>query len=206
MKKSKKNIVTTLIENKLTLLGQPEPLKVKYDVHWNPFFKALKMVFATFALEGVSKLKHHYKLTFEIIESLRGLVWHFRLFLCIAMILMTVSSTHIGCLRLKETFLTALKVKHDVQWNPFFEGLKMVWVTFALEGVSQRKNHRQLTSEIIESIRGVVWHSGLLLWIPVILRIFSRTHIVYQRLKEIFLRHLSQAWRPLKSIFEGLKN
>ena len=104
MKKSQKIIVTTLIENKLTLLGQPEPLKVKYDVHWNPFFKALKMVFATFALEGVSKLKHHYKLTFEIIESLRGLVWHFRLFLCIAMILMTVSSTHIWLLKTERNF------------------------------------------------------------------------------------------------------
>ena len=36
--------------------------------------------------------------------------------------------------RLKENFLTALKVKHDVHWNPFFEGPKMVKATFAFEG------------------------------------------------------------------------
>ena len=112
----------------------PVPFKVKCDVHWNPFFKALKMVSATFSFEGVSKLSNHRQLTFEIIESVRGVVWHSRLFLRIAMILRMLASTHVGYWRLKENFLTALKVKRDVHWNPFFEGPKMVKATFAFEG------------------------------------------------------------------------
>ena len=34
----------------------------------------------------------------------------------------------------KKNFLTALKAKQDVHWNPFFEGPKMVKATFAFEG------------------------------------------------------------------------
>ena len=123
----------SLKENFLTAL------KVKRDVHWNPFFDGPKMIWATFAFEGVSRLKNHRHLTFWIIESVRGVAWHFRLFLRIAMILRMLTNTYVGYWSLKENFLTALKVKRYVHWNPIFEGPKMVWATFALSGWQNSK-------------------------------------------------------------------
>ena len=111
------------------------PFKVKCDVHWNPFFEALKMVSATFAFEGVSKLSNHRQLMLEIIESVRGVVWHSCLFVRIDMIRRMLANTHMWHWRLKETFLLPLKVKRDVHWNPFFKGLKMVSVTLPLRGI-----------------------------------------------------------------------
>ena len=70
MKMSKKIILIPIIDIKLTLLGQSEPLNVKHDVHWDPFFKVLKMVLATFALEGVIKTQ----------TSLSAHVWDDRIF------------------------------------------------------------------------------------------------------------------------------
>ena len=120
-------------------------LKVKRNVHWYPFLTVPQWSEPPLPLSGVSKLKNHRHLTFWIIESVRGVAWHFRLFLRIAMILRMLTNTYVGYWSLKENFLTALKVKRDVHWNPFFEGPKMVWATFAFEGVSKLKNHCHLT-------------------------------------------------------------
>ena len=115
-------------------------LKVKRDAHWNPIFKVPKWSEPLLPLSGVSKLKNHRHLTFGIIEPVRGVVWHSRLFLRIDMILGMLESTHVDYWRLKENFLTALKVKRDVHWNPFFEGPKIVKGTFAFEGGMKTKN------------------------------------------------------------------
>ena len=98
------------------------------------FLKVPKWSEPLLPLKGVWKLRNHRHLTFEIIESVRVVVWHSRLFLRIAMILRMLANTHVGYWRLKENWLTALKVKHDVHWNPFYEGPKMVRATFAFEG------------------------------------------------------------------------
>ena len=141
------------------------------------FLKVPKWSETLLPLRGVSKFKNHRHLTFEIIESVRDVVWHSRLFLRIAMILWVLASTHVGYRRLKEKFLTTLKVNRDVQWNPFFEGPKMVWGTFAFDGVSKLKNHRHLTFDIIESVRGFVWHPRLFLRIAMILWLLASTHV-----------------------------
>ena len=94
-----------------------------------------------FTLRWVWKLKNHQQLTFGILKSDWCVVQHSRLFLRIAMILRMLASTHVDYWRLKEIFLTALKVKHDVHWNAFFEGPKMVKATFAFgRGMKTQKS------------------------------------------------------------------
>ena len=65
------------------------------------FLKVPKWSKPLLPLRAVWKLKNHRHLTFEIIESVRVVVWHFRLFLRIAMILRMLASTHVGYWRLK---------------------------------------------------------------------------------------------------------
>ena len=48
-------------------------------------------------------------------------------------------------------------------------------------------------SHIVESVRSIVRHFDLLLLIHMILRMPARGHIVYQGLKDIFLRHLKSS-------------
>ena len=67
MQNPQKIILTIIIEMKLTLLGQSEPLKVNHDVQWNPFFKVLEMDSATFALKEVINTQ----------ESLSAHVWDY---------------------------------------------------------------------------------------------------------------------------------
>ena len=106
------------------------------------FLKVPKWSKPLLPLRGVWKLKNHRHLTFEIIESVRVVVWHSRLFLRIAMILRMLASTHVGYWRLKENFLTALKVKRDVHWNPFLKIPKSSEPLLPLRGVWKLKNRK----------------------------------------------------------------
>ena len=56
------------------------------------FLKDPKSHSVDFTFEGVSKSKNRYLLTFEIIKSIKIIVWHFLLLLWIAMILRMLAS------------------------------------------------------------------------------------------------------------------
>ena len=76
---------------------------------WRPlksiFWRSQKWSEPLLPLGGVWKLKNYRHLTFGIVESVRVDVWHFRLFLRIAMILRMLANTYVGYWRLKENFL-----------------------------------------------------------------------------------------------------
>ena len=75
------------------------------------FLGDLKLVYGTFAFEGVSKLKNHHQLTFGIVKSDWSVVWCPRLFSRIKMILRKLTNTHVVCQIPTENVFATLKVK-----------------------------------------------------------------------------------------------